>query len=57
MNNARRKQIKNIINKLSDIKNEIDDLAIDEEDCLDNIPENMQDSERYEKSEALVMYT
>lgn len=51
MNNTRRKQIQNIINKLLDIKNEIDDLVIDEEDCLDNIPENMQDSERYKKSE------
>lgn len=52
MNNTRRKQIKNIISKLSDIKNEIDDIAVDEEDCLDNIPENLQESERYEKSEA-----
>lgn len=51
MNNTRRKQIKSIIEKLSEIKNEIETVTEDEEEYLDNIPESLQESERYEKSE------
>ena len=44
MNNSRRKQIEKVIDELEKIRN-------DEQDYFDNMPENLQYSERGEKSE------
>lgn len=66
MNNNRRKEIERAINrlwtfeieisetmsKLEDLKSDVEDILTDEEDARDNIPESLQDSERYEKSDA-----
>lgn len=66
MNNNRRKEIKNIIDriasfeieisetmsKLEDLKSDVEDILAEEENARDNIPENLQDSECYEKSDA-----
>lgn len=53
MNNSRRKAIHAIMDKLSDIQNQIDALKNDiisikdeEQKYVDNIPENMQHGER-----------
>lgn len=46
MNNKRRKEIKNIINQLNILKDEINNIADDEQDYYDNMPENLQGSER-----------
>ena len=58
MNINRRKQIKNIISKIEDISNdlaelieEIESVKNDEEEYLENMPENLQASERGEKAE------
>lgn len=66
MNNNRRKEIKDVIDriagfeieisetlsKLEDLKSDVEDILTDEEDARDNIPESLQDSEGYEKSDA-----
>lgn len=51
MNNTRRKALQSIIDKLDDLKFDIEILQEEEEDYRDNIPENLQGSERYEKAE------
>lgn len=51
MNNKRRKQIESIISRLEDLKVEITEVLEDETEYLENIPENLCQSERYEKSD------
>lgn len=65
MNKARRKELNNITNTLEDIKDRIESALSDledlksslefvygdEQDYLDNIPENLQGSERYDVAE------
>ena len=48
MNKNRRKQIANLIVSLETIKSKIDNILSDEQEYLDNIPENLQCSERYD---------
>lgn len=50
MNILRRKRIKVMIDILYDLKNQLDDVFDEEETHCDNIPENLQGSERYEKA-------
>lgn len=52
MNNQRRKQIENVVAKLMDLQSEIETLRDDEQEVVDNMPENLQGSERYEIAEA-----
>lgn len=59
MNKERRKQIKKVIAKLDEIqslleevRSEIESIKDAEEEYRDNIPENMQSGERYERAEA-----
>ena len=61
MNKIRRKNLAEIIERLEALKSEIEDIASDlealkdeEEEYLDNIPENLQGSERYERAESAV---
>lgn len=54
MNNKRRKQISDIITSLENVKSEIENVLSDEQEYLDNIPENLQGSERYEIAESAV---
>ena len=61
MNKKRRKCIDSVIlkiHKLQDVieqlQQDIEDIAADEQDYLDNIPENLQGSERYEACENAV---
>lgn len=56
MNKARRKQIDDVIRKLDDLKMEIESILDDEQDYLDNIPENLQGSERYDAADEAVSY-
>ncbi len=51
MNKARRQSIENILNQLRDLQAMVEDLRDKERECLDNIPENLQGSTRYEESE------
>lgn len=58
MNNTRRKAIEKSLSRLEELmeelatlRDEIDDLRQEEEDYLDNMPENLQGSSRYEMAE------
>ena len=58
MNNTRRKRLNKISKQLSDLRNQLEDLMAEieevkeeEEEYRDNIPENMQAGERYEKAD------
>lgn len=54
MNNARRKRICKIADALNELKDQIDELHSEEEEVLDNIPESLQGTERYEIAENAV---
>lgn len=61
MNKARRKQIEKIITmlehakeKIEGIHEDVENVQSEEQEAFDNIPENMQGSERYEVAEAAV---
>ena len=51
MNNKRRKEIEELIGRLEEILCETDAIKDDEEEYLNNIPDNLHNSERYEKAE------
>ena len=54
MNKQRRKNIKNNIDALGVIKNNLEDILAEEEDYFNNIPENLQGSIRGEESEEAI---
>ena len=51
MNKIRRKNLQAIIDQLEELKGGLEDLQAEEEEYRDNIPENMQERERYEKAD------
>jgi len=51
MNNKRRQRLLNIIALLRNINEQLTDVSYDEQDSLDNIPENLLESERCVKME------
>lgn len=46
MNKARRKWLEDIYNRLEVLKDELENLSVEEQDAYDNLPESLQDSER-----------
>ena len=54
MNHTRRGTLNNFANKIQQLRNEVETLRDEEETCRDNIPENMQNTERYNKSDEAV---
>lgn len=46
MNNTRRKELTEIVSKLSDLKDQLDLLQTEEQDYFDNMPESLQESEK-----------
>lgn len=54
MNNQRRKAILDLIEWAEDLKAEIEDVWELEQDYYDNIPENLQNSERGENSQEAI---
>lgn len=54
MNKIRRNKLEALREQLQDIRYQIEDILEEEQDCLDNIPENLQGTERYEKAENAV---
>lgn len=50
MNAIRRKQLKKVIEQIESIVGDFECIQNEEEDCFDNIPENLQGTERYEKA-------
>ena len=54
MNKNRRKRIKEAVALLTTAFSIVEHISDDERDCLDNMPENLEYSERYEKMESAV---
>ena len=52
MNKVRRKNLQSIIDQLAELKSSLEDLQSEEEEYRDNMPENLQGSERYELADA-----
>lgn len=56
MNKQRRKEIQTISNDLLPLMTSIEDLLVEEQDYFDNMPENLQSSEKAEISENAISY-
>ena len=54
MNKARRAVLNKIINALTELKDELESIKEDEQDAMDNLPESLQDSDRYSAMEEAV---
>ena len=54
MNEVRRKALRDVISGIQRLSEELEALCGEEEDYRDNIPENMQGSERYDKAEEAI---
>lgn len=54
MNKARRKALDEVISKNEEAKELLENLQAEEEGYRDNMPENLQGSERYEAADAAV---
>lgn len=54
MNNKRRESLKDAKMYLERASNIVSRVLDEEQDCLDNMPENLQSSERYERMEAAI---
>ena len=48
MNNQRRAEIRKILNTLSELQESVDQIAAEELDALENLPESIQNSEQGE---------
>ena len=51
MNKLRRKTLQRIFDQLTDLREEIEAVKDEEDESRENMPENLQGSERYEQSE------
>ena len=47
MNARRRKQLEGIIDRLTDLRADLEQIMDEEIEARDNVPESLQDSERY----------
>lgn len=54
MNNIKRDKLKKVCELLNQASNIVSEVLDDEQDCLDNMPENLQYSDRYERMEAAI---
>ena len=54
MNRERRKSLQEIADTLAELQEQLENLKYEEEEYRDNMPENLQASERYEKAETAV---
>ena len=54
MNNLRRKKLNTILEQLIKIHAALEEVKDEEQDYFDNIPENLRNSERYDKAENAV---
>lgn len=54
MNNQKREKLKLARDYLSRASDIVSAVLEDEQDCLDNMPENLQYSDRYERMEAAI---
>lgn len=52
MNNARRKKLQKIYDQLEELKEKRDFIIEDEQTALDNMPDSLWETERYENMES-----
>lgn len=52
MNKMRRKALEELAEKIADLQNELEEIKQEEEEYMDNMPENLQTSEKYEIANA-----
>lgn len=51
MNKERRAEIARAIEDLRSVKADVESILMDEQSCLDSLPENLENSEMYSKME------
>lgn len=56
MNNKKRKELTNAVSLLNNAESIIESVRDDEQDCLDNMPENLEGSQQYSDMENAVDY-
>ena len=54
MNKNKRQSLRSAVEYLGKASDIVDDVLQDEEYCLDNMPENLQNSERFENMESAI---
>lgn len=54
MNNTRRKSIQNVISRIEELKEDLETILDDEQEYLDNMPENLQESSRAETAQEAI---
>ena len=54
MNKKQRKNIERLFDRLSEINEELEYIKNEEEEKMDNLPKNLQNSVKYEEFEAVV---
>lgn len=55
MNKVRRQELNELVGRLECLQADLDNLREEEADYRDNMPENLQGSERYERADEAVM--
>lgn len=53
MNKERRKALQSIVDQLATLQMQLEEIQTEEEEYRDNIPENFQIGERYERTEEI----
>lgn len=53
MNRIRRAKLNKIAEQIEELKSLLEEIMEEEEECRDNIPENMQSGSRYERAEEI----
>jgi len=56
MNKKRRERLREVLNSIQAIVAILQSICDKEEDCVDRYPENLQNSEKYERMEGAVEY-
>ena len=54
MNKLRRSSIQSIIDALGTAQSDVENVQYEEQDCLDNLPENLQSSERADRMQEAI---
>ena len=52
MNKPRRKTLQVLLDQLAEIRDTLETIKNEEEECRNNMPENLHGSERYEKADS-----
>lgn len=55
MNRNRRKQIRDIVTRIEQLRDDAIEIQDEEQESLDNLPESLQDSEQAERMESSIL--